>query len=198
MNKLFLFLSLCLSSSLVFSQEEEAEEKKKVPQEIGVDMNFGASSFGGTFGLGVKYGFISNEKVIAGPSFRYQRTWSNFNGIKGAFNIYGAGGFIHYRLYEYFFLGAEAEFISSPFTSGNIISPTNSLVPVALIGGGYSKALSKRFRLNAGIMYDLVNHPNSPLRQGYFMRNKFGVLLPVVYRVAFFIPLNYSYTFDKK
>jgi len=196
------FLVFVLSAFMIlpaFGQEDEEEtttyeeEEEEVPyvmseKELGFDFNFSASNFGGTGGLGVKLGFVKQEKYIFGPSVRYQHAWTNFNGLKTGFSVYGAGGFFHVRLYEYLFAGVEIEILSSPLQNG-VLYPTRNWVPVALLGGGFSHAFGPNFRLNAGIMYDVVNHVNSPLRQGYFMHNKQGVLLPVLYRIAFFIPI---------
>lgn len=199
--KHFLFVLILASASLqVYAQERETEEETPVEEtddaeetyvsthEIGVDLNFSASTFGGTGGLGLKLGFIQQEKFILGPSIRYQHAWSSFGGVKTGFSIYGGGGFVHVRLANYFFVGTEIEVLSSPIKNG-YLTTQRSWVPVALIGGGFSRAFGPNFRLNAGIMYDIINSPNSPLRQGYFMHKTNGVLIPVVYRIAFFFPL---------
>lgn len=190
--KTLLFGLLMASAPLsVFGQFEEDDDAiAEVPvsaMELGLDGNFSASNFNGTFGLGAKLGFTHGEKLIMGPSLRYQQSWSNFNGVKNSFSVYGGGGFLHVRLANYFFLGTEIEFLSSPIQNG-YIGTTRKFVPVALAGGGFSHAFSESFRLNAGIMYDVVNHTNSPLRMGYFIKNSNGVLLPVLYRIAFFFP----------
>jgi len=198
MKHLLIFLfALCTSFPLLSQEDEEEQtyqEEEELPaapvsgREVGVDLNLSASTIGGSGGLGLKFGFVRNEQFVFGPSIRYQHSWSNFNGIKTGFSVYGAGGFFHVRLYEYLFAGAEIELLSSPIQNG-YISANRTWVPVALVGGGFSHAFGPNFRLNAGIMYDVVNSNNSPLRQGYFMRNKQGILLPVLYRIAFFFPL---------
>jgi hypothetical protein len=63
-------------------------------------------------------------------------------------------------------------------------------VPTVLIGGGFSMEIQETWRLNLGIMYDVVDHQNSPLRTQYFMRNSQNVLIPVIYRLAFFFPIG--------
>lgn len=179
----------------VFAQEEdyddyqdETEDANQLPNEFAFDLNFSASNFGGTGGVGLKLGFPINEHVIAGPSVRYQQTWAFNGGLKTNFAVYGGGGFLHYRFFDYLFLGTEVEFLSTPIKY-TYISNDRSFVPVVLVGGGFSYAFTDNFRLNAGIMYDLVNHVNSPLRQGYFLRNSQNVYQPVIYRIAFFFPI---------
>lgn len=201
MKTFILALLLASASFSAHAQVREPEEEETTVEdpadeelayvstkELGLDLNFSASNFGGTGGLGLKLGFIQQKKFIFGPSIRYQHAWSNFNGVKTGFSVYGGGGFLHVRLANYFFVGTEIEFLSSPL-KGGYITTQRSWVPVALIGGGFSRAFGPNFRLNAGIMYDIINSPNSPLRQGYFMHKTNGVLIPVVYRIAFFFPL---------
>jgi len=193
--KHYLLALLLFSSTPLLAQDEETysetyeeEETRKPTNEIGIDLNFSASNFGGTGGLGVKFGIPKGDKLILGPSIRYQQAWSNYNGVKTGFSIYGGGGFVHVRLANYFFVGMEIEVLSSPLQNG-YVTVNRKWIPVALIGGGFSRAFGPNFRLNAGIMYDVVDNPNSPLRQGYFMHKQNGVLIPVIYRIAFFFPI---------
>lgn len=173
--------------------------------EIGIDGSFSYSSSqikSGTLGLGLKYGFVFNEDFIVGPSVRYQRYWTNntLTGQASGFNIYGGGVFAHYRLIDYLFLGAELEFLRSPFTNFGAASTTSSKwVGTCLVGGGFSHLFNDSWRLNAGIYYDILdvpnpsnpsnNNPNSPL-QPYQLRNANGTVIPILYRIALFFPLN--------
>lgn len=166
--------------------------------EIGFDITASASNAGGTVGLGIKYGLNLNESVIVGPSFRYHRSW--FNSLttsnSGGYNIVGGGAFIHARLYDYFFIGSELEILHSPFNFGGSPS-TSKWVPVWLFGGGFSTMIGEKLRLNAGIMYDVLDipnpqnyngNPNSPL-QPYVKVNK-NKIVPILYRISFFFPLT--------
>lgn len=177
--------------------------------ELGIDLTFSYSSGQyntGTIGVGGKYGFLFNdESIILGPSVRYHRTWTNnpFNTTNSTtgFNIYGGGGFIHYRFANYLFVGTEIEVLKSPYTNNGYLSISNSKwVPTCLLGGGFSGKIGENFRLNAGVMYDILDipnpsdpnnpNPNSPL-QPYVARNKkTGTVIPIIYRLAFFIPLS--------
>ena len=157
-------------------------------KEIGIDLNFSANTFGGSGGAGIKFGFLQSDRFIFGPSVRIQRSWYNFNGIRNGFSIFGGGAFGHVRFFNTLFIGAEIEFLSTPFQNG-FITGQRSIVPTALLGGGFSRSFVPNFRLNAGIMYDIINHTNSPFRQGYFLKKTNGVLIPVMYRIAFFIPI---------
>jgi hypothetical protein len=163
--------------------------------EVGVDGTFYASNLGGTFGIGAKYGWKFKEYFIAGPSLRYQRSWSQI-GINTAsptqtsFNIFGGGGFIHARFFNALFIGAEMEFLRTPFLDGLLLTGQSTWAPTAFIGGGYSMEFNETWRVNLGVMYDVIDHANSPLRTQYFMRNSQGVLLPIIYRISFFFPIS--------
>ncbi len=200
MKNRLLFIVLLLAFSSVAQEDTELynhpeEEKQELnqsdshTQEIGVDVQFGASQFSGTAGAGLKYGYLIKENLIVGPSIRLQRSWYNLNGVKGGYSIYGGGAFIHQRLYNYFFVGGEFELLSTPF---NYQYPANgrTWAPTFLVGGGFSRSFTPNFRLNAGVMYDIINHPNSPFRVGYTLKKENGQYLPIIYRLAFFFTLD--------
>ncbi len=184
MKKFILLLSFSLLIGQVNAQKVEGTE-------IGVDVIFHASNFGGTVGIGGKYGFKFGEHIITGPSVRYQRAWSKnvLQGTKTGYNVWGGGGFIHARFFNALFVGAEFEMLKSPYQFG-FLSVNGSWSPTFFIGGGFSMEFKETWRINAGMMYDVVNHQNSPLRPQYFMTNSQGALLPVIYRIAFFFPLG--------
>lgn len=184
--KTLLFLIAFVSSSISIAQSEGSD--------IGIDGYFGASNFGGSFGIGAKYGIKFKEYFIAGPSLRYQRTWSKnaTTGTQGSFNVFGGGGFIHARFQNVLFLGAEVEVLKSPYSYYYYTGGTanNKWVPTAFVGGGFSREFNESWRLNLGIMYDLINNPASPFYNSYFMRRENGTRIPVIYRVAFFFPIS--------
>lgn len=161
-------------------------------QEFGVDGNFSFSNLGGNVNMGLKYGLNVGEQFIFGPSIRYQRVWNNnqVSGTKGGYNVFGAGAFAHGRFYNALFVGAEFEMMRSPFTSYGTLTSNPTWTPTLFVGGGFSMEFNQSWRLNAGIMYDIINHENSPFRSGYFIRNSNNILLPIIYRIAFFFPLN--------
>lgn len=170
-----------------FSQEIEGTE-------FGIDGYFGVSNLGGSVSVGAKYGLKLNENVIVGPSLRVQRNWSknDFTGVSGSYTIYGPGVFGHARFGNVLFAGAEFEVMRSPFATSTYTGYSNGPVwtPALFLGGGYSQEFNESFRLNAGVMYDVLDRPNSPFRQGYFMRNANNVLIPLIYRITFFFVLS--------
>lgn len=170
--------------------------------EIGVEVQ--AASFsnqGGTFGGALKYAFVEEETIAFGPSVRYQYHFSKntYLGTSGSSFTMGGGGFFHYRFLEWFFLGTEIELLRNPF---NYQFPDKKWALTAFIGGGVSKSFGP-VRLNIGILYDLVDGLNdplssnpSPLSRDYFLKvsnpnnPNIGKYIPLIYRVAFFFPLN--------
>jgi len=184
MRTIFITLLSTLMLSSSFAQEIEGTE-------VGFDGYFGASTNGGSFSIGAKYGLKFSDQFIAGPSIRFQRNWTKntFTGISGSYNVYGVGAFAHGRFANVLFAGAEFEMMRTPFATSTI-SNGPTWTPSLFLGGGYSQEFNEKFRINAGIMYDIINHVNSPFRQGYFMRNAQQVLIPLIYRITFFFVLS--------
>ncbi|MGY8927905.1 MAG: hypothetical protein ACKVJC_11520, partial [Flavobacteriales bacterium] len=64
------------------------------------------------------------------------------------------------------------------------------------IGGGFSKEYNKKIRINLGIFYDVINANNSPFRTSYTLKIKDSQtgdvqrILPIIYRINFFIPIG--------
>lgn len=181
---------LVLLFALIFTFSANAQNSEGT--ELGLDGTFYASNLGGTIGLGVKYGWKFKEYFIAGPSIRYQRTWSKqyYTGTTSGFNVFGGGGFIHARFFNVFFVGAELELLRTPYINGNWFSSNSGWAPTGLLGGGFSMEVNESWRFNAGIMYDVINSDNSPLRTQYFLKTSQGILLPVIYRISFFFPIT--------
>lgn len=195
--RIFCFITLCLISFTTVKAQDDEETYNRISQELGIDGYFSASNFGGTFALGLKYGFLFGEEQnwIAGPSFRLQRTWSNFLDQKFSYNILGLGTFIHARFYNALFLGAELEFIQTPLQY-NTLQPPKKLIPVCFLGGGYSQQFNDFWRINAGIFYDVINDFDSPYRPFYTAKQENGVYIPILYRLAVFIPIGANKSAD--
>lgn len=197
MKKLVLALiSLFFISSSLLSQRD---------YEIGIELDdISFSNMGGRFGAAVKFSIVEDEEMAFGPSIRFQRFWSKneSTGIEGSGTFWGGGAFFHYRTMDWFFLGAEVEFLQNPFKT---IKPSQNWSLTAFLGGGISRATPIGV-LNLGVLYDvadalrdpLTTNP-SPLRNSYFIKRQNpnpnqqgpdGAYLPIIYRVAFFIPLG--------
>lgn len=163
--------------------------------EIGVELFAGASNLGGAIGGDLKYAAIINEHWALGPSFRYQRTWSNNQGQKMGFSVYGGGVYAHYRIQNSLFLGGEFEMLRSPFNFILLEYSPKIWAPTLFLGGGFSRDFNGKIRVNGGIFYDVINAENSPFRSSYSIKIKddMGQVvrnLPIIYRITFFFPLG--------
>lgn len=173
-------------------------------KEIGVEIT-GArgSNLGGVVGGVLKFSFVSEmvgENYLAfGPSVRYQYFWSNnsFTGIQANGSMLGFGGYLQYRFFDWFYVGAAAEYIQNPFNQ------FSKWTPVGFIGGGIHKDFDF-VHLNAGLMYDVIDalrdpldQVSSPLANNYFMRKQnptnaqeVGGYIPIIARITFYFPLG--------
>ncbi len=187
-----LILSLTLSATS-FSQNFSMSGS-----EIGFDLAFSASTNGGNAGIGLKYGLNLGENLIVGPSVRYERTWvkNNVTGFNGGYNVFGGGAFVHARFYDALFLAVEYEILKSPFTTNGFLTGINSSWANTLfIGGGFSKEFNESFRINASLLYDVIDADNSPFKRSYSISQKDAngnivKILPIIFRLAFFIPIS--------
>lgn len=196
MNYLIAFFSLFLiTSSTLFSQKD---------YEIGVEITAASgSNLGGSVGGSLKFAIVEDESLAYGPSIRYQYLWSNntFTGLNANASLFGGGGFLHYRLLDWFFIGTEIELLTNPFP---VINPEKKWTLTAFFGGGVHRDFDW-VKLNVGLLFDaadalrdpLTSNP-SPLRTNYFIQRKNpnpgsgpnGAYLPIIYRIAFFFPIG--------
>jgi len=178
--------------------------------EVGVELAAASlSSLGGTvggalrFGMGEAYG-EHNEGVAFGAIIRYQYLWNtnNFTGMGTSGAMYGAGAYYHYRFMEWFFVGAEMEYIRNPFVfPASPNQPVRKWTLAAFVGGGASKDFDW-VRINLGVQYDIADALRDPLRPSPFRNQYFirlsnpaqpgagGQYLPIIYRLTFFFPIG--------
>jgi hypothetical protein len=189
--KRIILIYLFFASSLSFAQKIEGTE-------IGFDGFFGASTFGVSYGIGPKFGFVMNENLILGPSIRYQRTWANnLAGQKASYNNFGGGFFLHGRYKNVIFGGAELEVLKTSNTFIDTSAVFKKIVPTLFICAGFSKEFNGIVRINVGAYYDVINSKNSPFRQAYFLTTKdvngqIVKYIPLIYRISFFFPLTHN------
>jgi hypothetical protein len=163
--------------------------------ELGLEPYIGFSNMGGAIGGELKYAARLSENLLVGPSLRVQRTWSNNLGVQSQMTTWGGGVFAHYRYQELVFGGVEFQYIKSPFSFVNPLEVVRPWSPTLMVGGGFYLKLTDKLRLNAALFYDVINAPNSPFRSSYSfkVKNEFGQvvrILPIIYRLTFFIPLD--------
>ena len=191
--KRIILIFLIFVSCNSFSQKIEGTE-------IGFDGFFGASTMGGAFGIGPKFGFLMNENLILGPSFRYQRNWTSsyYTATKYHYNNYGGGFFLHARYKNVIYGGFEMEVLKTANTYIDTSAVFKRVVPTLFICAGFSKEFSGIVRLNVGLYYDVINSKNSPFRSAYAIPIKnaqSGAIqgyIPLIYRISFFFPLTHN------
>ena len=185
---------------LIFTIQDITAQIDVTSQELGIEGYFGASNQGGSFGIGPKFGFILNENIAIGPSFRIQRNWSNLLGNSFSQTVYGGGAFAHIRYKSKgrstVFGAVEFEYLRSPFVDINFQNVTaKKWAPTLFIGCGFLVRVNKVVGINAGILYDVINADNSPFRSSYFLKqkNQAGVvtkIYPLIYRLTFLFKLK--------
>ena len=185
---------------LIFTIQDITAQIDVTSQELGIEGYFGASNQGGSFGIGPKFGFILNENIAIGPSFRIQRNWSNLLGNSFSQTVYGGGAFAHIRYKSKgkstVYGAVEFEYLRSPFADINFQNETaKKWAPTLFLGGGFLVRVNKVVGINAGILYDVINADNSPFRSSYFLKqkNQAGVvtkIYPLIYRLTFLFKLK--------
>ena len=186
----FIFIVYDISSQTVITS-----------QELGVEGYFGASNQSGSFGIGPKFGFVLNENIAIGPSFRIQRNWSNLLGNSFSQTVYGGGAFAHIRYKSNgkstVFGAVEFEYLRSPFVDINFQNVTSKKwAPTLFLGGGFLVRVNNVIGINAGILYDVINADNSPFRSSYIFKvkdpitGKYSKIYPVIYRLTFLFKLK--------
>ena len=185
---------------LIFTIQDITAQIDITSQELGIEGYFGASNQGGSFGIGPKFGFILNENIAIGPSFRIQRNWSNLLGNSFSQTVYGGGAFAHIRYKSKgkstVYGAVEFEYLRSPSVDINFQNETaKKWAPTLFLGGGFLVRVNKVVGINAGILYDVINADNSPFRSSYFLKqkNQAGVvtkIYPLIYRLTFLFKLK--------
>jgi hypothetical protein len=187
MKHILLVSFICLFQFITTAQIQSSE--------LGLEAYGGGSQLGGTFGGELKYAAKLKNNLIVGPSFRVQRSWSNYLNVQSQFTIYGGGAFAHMRYQDKLFAGLEFQMLHSPFNYITFQTIQQKWAPTLFLGGGFYLKLTPKVNLNLALFYDLINAQNSPFRSAYNfkIKNEQGQIvkiLPIIYRVTVFIPLT--------
>jgi hypothetical protein len=192
--KYLIMKNLVFLIALLFAGKSIAQ-LQYLGSELGLEPYIGFSNLGGAVGGELKYAARLSENLLVGPSFRLQRNWSNNLGAQSNMTTWGGGVFAHYRYQELIFGGVEFQYLKSPYSFVNPLQVVKPWSPTLMVGGGFYLKLSDKIRLNAALFYDVINAVNSPFRSSYTfkVKNEFGQvvrILPIIYRLTFFIPLD--------
>lgn len=187
MKRLFTFVLIGFFAMQIQAQIESSE--------LGIEAYGGGSSLGGSLGGELKYAAKLPNNLVIGPSFRLQRTWSNYLAMQSHFTVYGGGAFAHLRFQDKVFVGTEFQMLRSPYNFTTFQTQAKKWAPTLFIGGGFYLKLAPKINLNLALFYDVINAQNSPFRSSYNfkMKNQAGQvvrILPIIYRITLFIPLT--------
>jgi hypothetical protein len=175
--KKIIAISLLLLTSIAYSQ--------KGTMELGADLNFWASSNGGSVNVAPRFGYEVIDNLSVGPSFRFISYWGNTFGVMNKSNVTGIGGFAHYRFIDWLYAGVDIETYFNPYNYKIGATKFRSVSPAVILSAGLSRKIGDHFRINASLNFDVVNDQNSPLRPSYIARTAKGVRIPMFYRITF-------------
>ncbi|WP_297095214.1 hypothetical protein [uncultured Draconibacterium sp.] len=98
-------------------------------------------------------------KLSAGTQVSYEYvSYGNDEDRNGS--NYGASIFSRYRVTPRLYAHTEFELMSYKF----YFPEDRKLVPMFYVGGGYSQPISRNTWLNAQVLFDVLNHENSPYK----------------------------------
>ena len=176
-----LFITFFLALTKAFAQGEGSElfasvastDANSLANNLSVDKN--RIYYGGYLNMnfGKYYSIIGaqplvaykiNPKLSVGTqlSFEYisdSRYAANQNGAN-----YGASIFSRYRLSPYFYVHSEFSLMSYKWFY-NDGSDERKLAPMLYVGGGLSQPVSENVWINAQVLFDVLNHENSPYKE---------------------------------
>jgi hypothetical protein len=108
-------------------------------------------------------GYKLNKKTSIGASVRYEYFKDERYIPTAESQSYGGGIFSRHRFHKQVYGQAELSFTHYDW-SGGLGGSSN--VPFFLLGGGYAQPLSPNTFLTVDVMYDLIQDPESPYRDG--------------------------------
>lgn len=149
--------------------EKKVPKKNKTP--LMKKLYFGGS-FGATFGtyssirINPLIGYKLTPKLSVGVKFQYEHIKNKQYSTTYEYNNYGGSFFARFRLIKALYLHAEYAMMSFEMYDpiNNEMSSNREMVPFLFLGGGYSKRLAGNSWLNFQILFDVINHSNSPYR----------------------------------
>jgi hypothetical protein len=118
-------------------------------------------------GIGAKYIYIGSKQANL------------------AYSVYGGNIFSRYKFTENLFAHSEFEVLRAYDLDSN--SPTQgerTTVPMFFAGAGYSSSIGGVITLQIMLLYDFINHINSPYQSGYVFSSNFGPGPPLIYRIG--------------
>ena len=187
------FFTLITFSTSIYSQyyeSETGENNKESNTNSSADFK-DRLYYGGNIGFNILANILFLE---ASPIIGYKISDNLSAGLGGKmmfvrymqfkenYSIYGGSVFSRYRILDQFFLHAEFEVLNAyerQFTSPNY--GNRATANMFFVGAGYSSG-GGGLNLQAMLLYDLIDHYNSPYQGSYIFGNQGP---PVILRVGF-------------
>ena len=197
----FALCLLVLLSTFSFGQSEK-KQREIQGTEIGADFIFAGDDRGNNFGGGLKFGINLKNYLIVGPVIRYNRL--NFLKLSTyygrTFNSFGGGGFMQLRFAKFLCVGLEVSVNKSPFSTENTVfnveegngAEIGSWAASAFVSGGFSYEIKESIRIEACVMYDVLDLDNSAFYPSYPIYEGGGAdkRISIMYQIGVFIPLT--------
>jgi len=189
MGKLF-FIFFLFGVQLSFGQytSEESNEKSNPLSKLtfkdrlytGGNMAFSAQNSWIFIEASPFVGYRVTEKYSVGLGAKYRYIGSKQLGIN--WSIYGGSFFNRYKFTESFFAHAEFEVLRAYIQDPNNLNyGDRTTVPMLFGGAGYSSSLGGTVMLQLLILYEFIDHVNSPYQGSYIFGSQGP---PLIYRVG--------------
>jgi len=143
---------------------------------------FFSSSFS-IFSISPLVGYKINDEFSVGVGAKYQWFHDKFYDVKD--NIYGGSIFSRYLIGNSLLLHAEYELLNVrdySYYSPSLSNP-RTLASMFFVGAGYRQGVGGSY-FTVMLLYDLIDHPNSPYQYQYLI---YGV--PLILRAGIVISL---------
>ena len=124
-----------------------------------VTMNFSKNY--SVFGAQPMVAYKLTPKLSVGTQFSYEYISDNRYNIEQNGSNYGFSIFTRYRIVPRLYAHTEFSMMSYKWFYSNG-SEDRKWAPIFYVGGGYSQPISKNVYLNAQVLFDVLNHENSP------------------------------------
>ncbi|TAJ14403.1 hypothetical protein DMA11_05155 [Marinilabiliaceae bacterium JC017] len=152
---LFTFLSF-------FSAFSQETEKKSFKERLYTGGNIGLS-FGSYTNILISpiIGLKLTPKLYSGIGFEYNYTKDKIYNTERTYNQYGGRAFLQYNIIPQLFAHSEFSGMSLERYVTNE-TKTRDFVPFLYLGGGYRQMLSPRSFMTFRVLFDVLQHKNSP------------------------------------
>nr|WP_319398607.1 hypothetical protein [uncultured Carboxylicivirga sp.] len=159
MKKLSLLLVGLLFVCNIFAQESNSfKDKLYTGGQVG--LTFGSYT---NVMISPMLGARLNDRVYAGVGFEYQYTKDKTISPSRTYNQYGGRIFTQYNLLPSLF--AHAEFSGLSMERYNYFAQKErNFVPFLFVGGGYRQYISERSFVSFRVLFDVLQHKNSPYK----------------------------------